>query len=150
MDAERVRQEPIDLGPLPGLLGHLLRRAHTRMLLDFTESTAEFGITSGEFALLCLVEANPGVTLGQLATAAALDKSTLSPAMQRLTERGLVERHVVPNDRRAQALRLSHEGAALLPPFKARIAEHEARIAEPLEAAEREALMRLLRKLNGL
>lgn len=150
MDTERLRPEPIDLGPLPGLLGHLLRRAHTRMLLDFTESTAEFGVTSGEFALLCLVEANPGVTLGQLATAAALDKSTLSPAMQRLTERGLVERHAVPNDRRAQALRLSPGGAALLPPLKDRIAEHETRLSQPLEASEREMLMRLLRKLNGL
>ncbi|MDQ1078702.1 MarR family winged helix-turn-helix transcriptional regulator [Pseudoroseomonas cervicalis] len=150
MDAARARQEAIDLGPLPGLLGHLLRRAHTRMLLDFTESTAEYGITSGEFALLCLVEANPGITLGQLAQAAGLDKSTLSPAVQRLAERGLVERHAVSGDRRAQALHLSEAGQALLPPFKARIAEHEERLAAPLSASERAVLTRLLRKLNGL
>ncbi|MCQ4160170.1 MarR family transcriptional regulator [Roseomonas sp. GC11] len=150
MDAVRNKPDTIKLGPLPELLGHLLRRSHTRMLLDFTESTAEFGITSGEFALLCLMEANPGITLGQLATAAALDKSTLSPAVQRLTERGLVERQAVSGDRRAQALHLSAEGAALLPPFKERIAAHEKRLAAPLTAAERATLMRLLRKLNGL
>lgn len=138
------------LGPLPGLLGHLLRRAHTRMLLDFAESTHDYAITSGEFALLCLVEANPGITLGQLATAAALDKSTLSPAMRKLTGRGLVERQAVRGDRRAQALRLSAAGQALLPEIMARVQVHEARLASPLTNTERGALMRLLRKLNGL
>lgn len=150
MDAARVRQEPIDLGPLPGLLGHLLRRAHTRMLLDFSENIAEFGITPGEFALLCLVETNPGITLGQLAVAAGLDKSTLSPTMQRLTERGLVERHAISGDRRAQALRISSAGATLLPLCKERVAQHELRLAAPLTEAERATLVDLLRKLNGL
>jgi DNA-binding MarR family transcriptional regulator len=150
MRMTRLSQEAIDLGPLPGWLGHLLRRSHTRMLLGFAESTAEFGITSGEFALLCLLEANPGITLGQLAGASALDKSTLSPAVQRLTERGLVERHSVSNDRRIQALTLSAEGLAILPALKAQVEISEERLAAPLSGPERATLMRLLRKLNGL
>ncbi|HWX49415.1 MAG TPA: MarR family transcriptional regulator [Roseomonas sp.] len=150
MDAMRARQEPIDLGPLPGLLGHLLRRAYSRMQTSFAEATTGSGITASEFALLCLVEANPGITLGQLAQAAALDKSTLSPTMQRLTERGLVERQGVSGDRRVQTLRLSPEGAALLPSLKLCVDEHECRMAEPLTELERATLLSLLRKLNGL
>lgn len=150
MDAVRARQEPIDLGPLPGLLGHLLRRAHSRMQAGFAEQITGFGVTASEFALLCLVEANPGITLGQLAQAAALDKSTLSPAMQRLTERQLVERLPVSGDRRTQALRLSPAGIALLPALKACVGEYEDHMATPLTASERETLRGLLRKLSGL
>ncbi|MXP63234.1 MarR family transcriptional regulator [Roseomonas sp. M0104] len=150
MDAVRARQEPIDLGPLPGLLGHLLRRAHGRMQAGFAEATSGRGVTASEFALLCLVEANPGITLGQLAQAAALDKSTLSPAMQRLTERQLVERQPVSGDRRTQALRLSPEGTALLPSLKASVDDYEGRMVSPLSEQERTTLLSLLRKLNGL
>lgn len=150
MQTTRLSQEAIDLGPLPGWLGHLLRRSHTRMLLGFAESTAEFAVTSGEFALLCLLERNPGITLGQLAGAAALDKSTLSPAVRRLTERGLVERHTVSGDRRIQALTLTAAGRAWMPGIKARVSISEARLAEPLTGPECATLKRLLRKLNGL
>ncbi|HWL81720.1 MAG TPA: MarR family transcriptional regulator [Roseomonas sp.] len=150
MDVVRARQEPIDLGPLPGLLGHLLRRAHGRMQTGFAEATAGTGVTASEFALLCLVEANPGITLGQLAQAAALDKSTLSPAMQRLAERQLVERQPVSGDRRTQALRLSPAGAALLPSLKACVEDYEGRMVTLLTEQERETLLGLLRKLNGL
>ncbi|MDJ0388159.1 MarR family transcriptional regulator [Roseomonas sp. E05] len=150
MDTVRARQEPIDLGPLPGLLGHLLRRAHGRMQTGFAEAIAGLGVTASEFALLCLVEANPGITLGQLAHAAALDKSTLSPAMQRLTERQLVERQPVSGDRRTQALCLSPAGAALLPSLKACVETYESDMAAPLTSEERETLLSLLRKLNGL
>lgn len=150
MESARIRSDMVDLGPLPDLLGHLLRRAYTRMLLDFSENTADVGVTAGEFTLLCLVEANPGITLGLLASAAGLDKSTLSPAMQRLTERGLVERHAVSGDRRAQALELSEAGRQVLAPLKRRVAEMESRLAAPLTMAERDCLMQLLRKLNRL
>jgi DNA-binding MarR family transcriptional regulator len=136
----------VDHGPLTGYLGHLLRRAHGRAFAIFTEDMGE-EISPGEFGLLTLVAANPGITQVRLAAAMALDKSTLSPAVARLTKRGLLVRHALPGDRRLQALRLAPGAAETLAAYRARVEAHERRIAAPLSAEERAQLVRLLRRL---
>jgi DNA-binding MarR family transcriptional regulator len=138
----------VEFGPLPGYLGYLLRRVQARVFVDFGESVgATFGISPGEFGLLTLIGCNPGITQVRLAAAVGLDKSTLSPALQRLAARGLVWREAQPGDRRLQALRLSEEGEARLADIRAEVEQHETRIAAGLTDAEREQLMNLLHRV---
>ncbi|WP_151526699.1 MarR family winged helix-turn-helix transcriptional regulator [Serinicoccus kebangsaanensis] len=55
-----------------------------------------------------------------LARVEGLDPSTMSRRLASLAERGLVERHPDPDDRRAQVLGLTEEGRALLAAERAR------------------------------
>jgi DNA-binding MarR family transcriptional regulator len=136
----------MEYGPLLGLVGHLLRRATGRVLGDFA---AELGddISPAEFGLLTLVAHNPGITQVRLAAALSLDKSTLSPALARLTRRGLLRRERQARDARLQALFLAPGAEAQYAALRARVEAHEARMAAVLTPAERVELLRLLRLL---
>jgi DNA-binding MarR family transcriptional regulator len=144
------RPDSISYGPLPGYLGYLLRRAQAQVFVDFAASMGEHRVTPGEFGLLAMVAANPGITPARLAAAVGLDKSTLSPALQRLADRGLLRRETLSEDRRFQALFLSPEGCDAYARMTPTIAAHEARIADALTAEEQAVLMRLLRRMIGL
>lgn len=136
--------DEVGFGPLPSYLGYLLRRAQGRVFADFAQALGG-EISPGEFGLLTLVAENPGITQVRLAAALGLDKSTLSPALARLTRRGLLRRERLPSDGRLQALRLAPGAEAAHAAMRARVEAHEARIAAALEPAERAELMRLLR-----
>jgi DNA-binding MarR family transcriptional regulator len=138
----------VAFGPLPDYLGYLLRRAQARVFADFAEAL-EGEISPGEFGLLTLVAENPGITQVRLAAALGLDKSTLSPALARLTRRGLLRRERLASDGRLQALRLAPSAAPAYAAMRARVEAHEARIGSALTAAERAELMRLLRRMAG-
>lgn len=144
------RADAISYGPLPGFLGYLLRRAQAQVFVDFAAAMTEHRVTPGEFGLLAMVAANPGITPARLAGAVGLDKSTLSPALQRLADRGLMRREALAGDRRYQALFLSPTGAAAYARMVPTIERHEARIAEALTPDEQATLMALLRKMIGL
>lgn len=91
---------------MPGLIGHLLRRAQARVFADFADALGE-AVSPAEFGLLTLVAQNPSITQVRLAAALSLDKSTLSPALARLARRGLLRREKLARDGRLQALRLA-------------------------------------------
>lgn len=135
-------------GPLPHYLGHLLRRAQARVFADFADALGE-AVSPAEFGLLTLVAENPGITQVRLAAALSLDKSTLSPALARLTRRGLLKREKLARDARLQALRLAPGAEATFATLRARVEAHEARIGAALSPAEHAELARLLRRLLG-
>jgi DNA-binding MarR family transcriptional regulator len=147
-DLEETARAEVDYGPLRGLVGHLLRRATGRVLGDFAETLGD-QISPAEFGLLTLVANNPGITQVRLAAALSLDKSTLSPALARLTRRGLLQRERLASDGRLQALRLAPGAEARYAALREQVDAHEARIARVLTPAEREELLRLLRLLIG-
>jgi DNA-binding MarR family transcriptional regulator len=141
-------REDVSYGPLPHLLGHLLRRAQARVFADFADALGE-AVSPAEFGLLTLVAENPGITQVRLAAALSLDKSTLSPALARLTRRGLLRREKLATDGRLQALRLAPGAEATYETLRARVEAHEARIGAALTPAEHAELLRLLRRLLG-
>ncbi|WP_270937636.1 MarR family winged helix-turn-helix transcriptional regulator [Falsiroseomonas oryzae] len=147
-DPAAAQREDVSYGPLPGYLGHLLRRAQARVFADFADALGE-AVSPAEFGLLTLVAANPGITQVRLAAALSLDKSTLSPALARLTRRGLLKRERLASDGRLQALRLAPGAEATYATLRARVEAHEARIAAALSPAEHAELLRLLRLLLG-
>jgi len=111
------------------------------------ESMRPLDITPGLFAVLVLVEANPGLKQSDLARAVHLDRSTVVSVIDNLERRQLLERHAAANDRRSNALRLTSSGAALLRRLKQRVARHEKRLARGLDAGERATLVALLGRI---
>ena len=137
----------IDHGILTGLVGFHLRQAQIAVFRDFVGSMRPLDITPGLFAVLVLVEANPGLKQSDLARAVHLDRSTVVSVIDNLERRNLLERRAAANDRRSNALRLTPSGAALLRRLKQRVARHEKRLACALDAGERATLVALLGRI---
>ena len=143
----RTHGRPADLGPLPGYLGYALRRAQVAMFRDFERRMAALDATPGQFSLLAVIAANPGISQRQLAELHRLDKSTLSPAVDRLTKRGLVIRERDPDDRRYYALRLSTEGVDFLARLTAKVEDQERAMAATVGSGHVAQLTADLRRL---
>jgi len=137
-------RESLRQGVLPELIGYRLRLAQQAVFRDFAASVGE--LSPGRAGMLLLIEANPGVTQGRLATAARLDRSTMVGVVDSLEERGLIERRR-GEDRRTNGLWLTTPGRSLAARLRVRIARHERRVASRLSAAERAQLLALLEKL---
>jgi DNA-binding MarR family transcriptional regulator len=139
------RAAPLKPGVLPTLLGYRLRRAQQAVFRDFASAVAE--ISPGRAGMLLLIDANPGVTQGQLAHAVSLDRSTMVGVIDALESRRLLERRR-GDDRRTNGLWLTSAGRAFVARLKRRIENHERRVAAQLTAAERAQLLALLAKLS--
>lgn len=138
----------LDLGPLPGYIGYTIRQAQTALFRDFARRMEGLGVRPGQFSLLTLIERNPGVSQGALAASHGLDKSTMSPALAELERRGLVSREKTAADKRAYALRLTADGAALLDRLRARVDAQERAMAAALAPGEQTRFIDMLRKVT--
>ncbi len=141
------RPAPIDRGLLTGLVGFHLRQAQIAVFRDFVLTMGPLDITPGLFAVLVLIDCNPGLKQSDLARAVHLDRSTVVSVIDSLDGRGLVERRPAANDRRSNALRLTAAGAALLKKLKRLVLAHEKRLARHLDPGERAMLTRLLARV---
>ena len=106
-------------GPIavsPGLPGHLIRRLHQVSTHVFSVKVREAGydLTPVQFAALDALRHRPGIDQASLAQAIAKDRATIGAVVERLEQKGLVERVVSTEDRRARRLTLTEEGGTLI------------------------------------
>ena len=141
-DADRDAE--ITLGLLASLLGYNLRRAQVAVFQNFTEMVGASELTPGQFGVLVVIDANPGLSQTQLGNALGIDRSTVVAVIDRLESRGLVVRQSAPGDRRSHALHLSDSGRATLRRLTERVRAHEREIARHLSAEELAHLIELL------
>ena len=139
----------IDMGMLPDLIGFNLRCAQLALFQHFGKTVGQDGISAPQFGTLLLIEANPDISQSAIAEALRFDRSTLVQIIDRLENRGLVERHVSPTDRRSHALRITEDGKAMLAELKDQAVAHEDDVAARLNAQERAQFISLLKKLYG-
>ena len=139
-------QPALDLYDHPG---HLLRRAQQISVSIFHD---EMGgeLTPVQYAMLSRLAAHPGIDQVSLAGLAAIDTSTGATVCARLEEKGLLERKVIPHNRRQRALTITAEGLRLLEEMEAGAQRLRERLLAPLSAEEQRTFMDLLAKLvNG-
>ena len=142
------RDARTSLGILPELVGYHLRRAQVAVFQDFAREMASFSVTPGQFGVLQVIAANPGLSQSELAKAIGVDRSTVVAVIDRLEQQELVVRARSPTDRRTHALQLSQAGARLVEELAARVRRHEDRIAAALSPRERSRLIELLKKIS--
>ncbi|MCI1190330.1 MarR family transcriptional regulator [Calidifontimicrobium sp. SYSU G02091] len=104
-------------------------------------------MTPVQYAALQAIANQPGVDQRTLARSIGLDTSTLAGVIDRLEARGLVQRNASPDDRRVRLLTPTAEGLELLVQIVPAMHRAQARILEPLPAAQRREFMRMLRTL---
>ena len=139
----------VDYDILPKLVGYHLRRAQSAVFDDFARTMAAHRITPGQFGVLTLIAANPGLSQSALARAIGVERSTMVAVIDRLQARGLVERRPSAADRRSYALGLGAAGRRLLARLKPMVRRHERRVTKRLDDAEVATLIGLLRRLHG-
>jgi DNA-binding MarR family transcriptional regulator len=83
-----------------------------------------------------------------LAADAFLDLSTVSRQVRSLVERGLVERHPDPEDRRGSMLTATAAGRAAFEHYRRRRDRRLEALLEPWSGADRYQLIRLMARLN--
>src|SRR6185369_8004993 len=90
----RVRRSSSDIDAfvLVDAPGHLLRRCHQKSEELFTAAIGSDGPTRQQIAVLVTVCQHPDVSQAELVTRTGIDKNTLTQMINRLTERGLLER----------------------------------------------------------
>ena len=127
--------------------GYLLARAGSESRRRFVEALARQDLTLAAYSVLMILGGAGSATQRQLAGAAGIDPRNLVPILDDLQERGFITRDAHPADRRRHAVKLSPPGRAKLERLAEVGAAAERHLLEPLSAAERKQLGRLLAKL---
>ena len=127
--------------------GHLIRRAHQLAVAIFMEETGAHDVTPVQFAILNALMQDPGEDQVTLAGKVAFDAATFGSVIGRLESKGWVRREPDAHDRRRKLLWVTPEGEQAALQMKRAVAKAQTRILAPLQASERQQLVRLLGKL---
>lgn len=123
--------------------GHLLRRAVQAMNLLWDEEVSHT-ITSPQFAALNALYCEPKLDQRTLGRRVSLDRSTMAEVVSRLSARGLIRTERDPRDGRRKTIALTARGLRTVQHLIPRTHVMTARLVGPLDAAQRDALLKLL------
>jgi DNA-binding MarR family transcriptional regulator len=147
-DSELASSRAVDMGQMHGYLGYLLRRAQMLAYADFIAELAELNLSPGQFGVLTVIAANPGLRQSQVSRALGIQKTNFVSVLNGFERRGLALRKPAAGDGRSYALYLTPEGKALLRRARAAQARHEARLVARIGEQGRVQLLGLLEKLT--
>lgn len=108
------------------------------------------GISMWGYAVLLALGESPTRTQAALAAAIGADKTRVIPVLDELQDRGLIERHRDPADRRARLLTVTPSGKRLRESVQRDIQRREERLLSRLLPGDRAAFLRALQALYAL
>jgi DNA-binding MarR family transcriptional regulator len=138
------RQPKNDAHPAHDVI-QLLVAMSGRLSQHFAARAAEFGLSTGEGKLLLALEPGNTQSMRALARKLGYDASNLTGIVDKLEDRGAVERRADPSDRRVKAITATDGGRRL----QERLSERLRADAGPVKALT-DAQLRDLRKLLEL
>ena len=143
------RRNDVMNGGDPERVFDALRRIMRAHDLDSRALKSEFGVTAPQ--LLCLrAAAGQRLTAQEIARRIHLSASTLVGILDRLEEKGLIERLVDPTDRRRAPLRVTARGQELLGRRPPRLGRRLGSALDRLSADERKKLGKALARVADL
>jgi DNA-binding MarR family transcriptional regulator len=141
--ARRISISALDKSP-----SHLLHRA-LQLALDLYALEAESGgLTQRQYAVLCAVAADEGLSQTGLVLATGIDRSTLADMVARLIGKGLLARERSTADARANTVRLTDLGREALAAATPRVEAADRRLIEMLGPKKRDPFLDALRRLT--
>jgi DNA-binding MarR family transcriptional regulator len=138
-------QQAADVDRIP--YGLLLARLGQESVARFRRSLRPLNVGAQQFIVLKQLQVFDSCSQGELADALGIDYSNLAGVTQQLYERGLIERHRDPADRRRYVVQLTADGRRLLADADNAILSGEEDMLRSLEETEREQLWELLRRM---
>jgi DNA-binding MarR family transcriptional regulator len=104
----RVATTPKDA--LAAEVWHLLGEMFQKQFRGAAAKLSEIGLTPGHLKVLMLLSSGEALPMGSLAHGLSCDASTMTWLVDRLEERGLVERKMSATDRRVKTVVLTSSG----------------------------------------
>lgn len=104
-DTRRVRDECFCLHA---------QRAARALARRYDEALRPVGLTSGQFSLMTALSRPEPLSIGELSSLLAMDRTTITANLKPLRRRGLVAVTVDPEDRRSRRLTLTSAGRSRL------------------------------------
>lgn len=109
----------------------------------YSEAAREYGLTSQQGQLLCVLMAKP-YGMGELGAVLGLAKSSLTGLVDRSERNGLVRRVPDPRDTRAVRVELTPQGRVLVDKFYGETCDRIDRLMIGLDEDDRAVLARVL------
>lgn len=134
-------------GPLDDRVGFWLRLAQMTAFDMFNQAMSPLSLTPGRLGALLLIEAGTARRQTDLAEALRVKPPNMAVLLGGLEQEGLIRRVEDARNRRANILRLTPAGRALLRKAREREAAMEAELTSGLDATERAALIQALRRI---
>ena len=126
----------------------LYRQVFTAHQPRFMRICADFELSKQQVFALQLLDPERPVAMSELAAAMFCDNSNITGIVDRLEDRGLVERRAAPLDRRVKIVALTSEGRELRDAVLERISEPPPEL-DRLSAEDQRALRDILRRALG-
>lgn len=139
--------KPIDFGPLATWVGFNLRMAQEASFAAFSHHSAAIGENPGRFATLMLIARNADISQTELSAASGRDKSSLTPVVEDLVRRGLVERKRVDSDRRTYRLNLTAAGRKTLALMTRAARKHERNLDRLIGTRDKQRFIAILKRI---
>jgi DNA-binding MarR family transcriptional regulator len=136
-----------NFGPLAYWVGFNLRMAQEASFEAFSRRSMEIGESPGRFATLTIIARNPGISQTELSQANGRDKSSLTPVVEDLVRRGLVERKRMREDRRTYRLNVTPSGKKTLTDLTRCARRHERVMDGIIGQRDRKRFIQILKRL---
>lgn len=140
--------EDPDIGGIDQIVGFHIRLAHGAVYRHFTETFIDLDLTQKQVSVLWLIDDHPEIAQADIGRRLQMDRATVMAMVNRLQERGFVERNASKTDRRRQTLHLTEAGHAALLAARECILDHEDWLKARFTQAETALLVEFLRRIH--
>lgn len=131
------------------VVGSLIHDVAHQLRLRIDEVLRPYELTRVSWMAIGIVDQNDRLTQSELAARLELGTAATGKLVDRLEERGLVQRHDDPDDRRANLLSVTPEARELLERLKTVGEGLREEVLQDLGEAERQRLQRSLQKIKA-
>jgi DNA-binding MarR family transcriptional regulator len=147
MKAAAAVAPELDQSRLTHLVGYAASRASVELKKSFAEHLGPLELKAVEFSILVLVASNEEVNQKRLGMALDVSAPNMAVTLDRMVERGWVERVRSSKDRRAMIVHLTKPGRELVQRAERIATTMEDQALQMLSRAERALLIELLLKV---
>jgi DNA-binding MarR family transcriptional regulator len=130
-------------------VGFLVHDVARLLRVAYDRRTRELGLTRSQWWVLNHLYFHEGITQSELAEVLDIEKPTLGRLLDRLEDKGWLERRADRRDRRAKRVYLTGNVQGLMRALRVLAADLRAKALDGLDEGEREQLVEALRVVKG-
>ncbi len=135
---------PSPSAPAPPTLLYLMKQVELAVRARLEELARPVGLTALQYTALTVLERHPDLTSAHLARHSFVRTQSMADLVNALLDRGLIERHRDPADKRRLVIALTDQGRALLDQLRPSVAALEEEMLAPLSEPQAKALRRTM------
>jgi DNA-binding MarR family transcriptional regulator len=140
----RSAAPPTDDTDEPTTLLYLMKQVELAVRAELDDLVRPEGLTTLQYTALTVLERHPDLTAAHLARYSFVTGQSMADMVTALLNRGLIERHRDPRDRRRLVIALTRSGVQLLRRMRPQVAALQHRMLSPLSDEQADELRRSL------